>query len=321
VALLGVPTVATHIDTFRFQTPALDAQVEHFSRKLDAFSLDDVVAVPAAGRVEDALAALAAAGLTDASRHPLSRLPPRAAQEASLAALGGYGQAVARMRALLEEQGVRLAPSTELPAGLSPLDGWTYLDRIGALGPVRWTDQVGGRHWLMVGLLPGAAERASPEAVPVSPRQHYDALLTTLSRELGWLFLAGLAVMAVYLVLVQRSAARVVYVLAPIVLAALAFAASARFNGSSIHIVNLMAFSLVIAIGTDYTAVAVSGGHGQVELAKVLLAGLSAMATFGTLLLARHPVLRELGATVAIGCAVSMAFALLVSLRHEEGRS
>jgi hypothetical protein len=42
------------------------------------------------------------------------------------------------------------------------------------------------------------------------------------------------------------------------------------------------------------------------------------MATFGALLLARHPVLRELGAAVAVGCAVSMAITLFVSLRQGE---
>jgi hypothetical protein len=316
VALLGIPRVVTHIDGFRFQTPVLDRQVEHFSSKLDAFSLDDVVAVPTSGTAKEALAGLASAGLVDPERHPLARLPSRVEQEASLRALRGYGHAVTRLVAFMDELGVQLTPSAELPPGLAPLDDWRYLDRLGAIGPVRWADQVGGRRWLLAGLLPGAAGREPPEMVPVSPRHHYDALLTTLSRELGWLFLAGLAVMAVFLVVMQRSATRVLYVFTPLFLAALAFAVATRVAGSSINVVHLMAFSLVIAIGTDYTAVAVSGGHGKVERSKVLLAGLSAMATFGALLLARHPVLRELGATVAIGCALSMAIALFVSLRQ-----
>jgi predicted exporter len=46
----------------------------------------------------------------------------------------------------------------------------------------------------------------------------------------------------------------------------------------------------------------------------VLLTGLCTLATFGVLVLARHPVMRELGITVAIGCGVSLAFALFVRL-------
>jgi len=319
VALAGVPAVATHVDAFRFQTPVLDRQVAHFSRKLDSLSLEDVVAFPAQGSAEEALSGLATQGLVDPARHPLARLPPRAEQEATLRALSGYGQAVARLVALLEEEGIRIAPAPRLPPAVAPLDGWHYLELLGTLGPVRWTDEVGGRRWLMAGLEPGAAGRDLGAAVAVSPRHHYDALLTTLSRELGLLFLAGLVAMAAFLAILQRRAVRVLYVFAPLFLAAAAFAVWARLTASSIHIVHLMGFSLIIAVGTDYTAVAVSGGHGPVERSKVLVAGLSALATFGSLLLARHPVLRELGATVAAGCAISVAFALLVPLRQGAG--
>jgi hypothetical protein len=323
VAVIGVPHIATEIEGFRFQTPVLDEQIAHFSRRLDAFGLEDVVAVaaPAGGSPADALAPLVKAGAVDPARHPLAQLPSREAQEATLRALAGYGEAVARFEQRLLEAGMRIAPSRSLPPGLAPLDAWTYLDRLGAVGPVRWSDEAGGRRWVMAGLTRAAQGKEWEGAVPVSPRHHYDALLTSFSRELGWLFLAGLAVMAVYLVYLQKRATRVLYVFAPLFLSALAFAVYSRLAGGSIHIVHVMGFSLVIALALDYTAVAVSGEHGPVELSKVLLTGVSTLATFGILLLARHPVLRELGATVTIGCAVSLAFALLVSLRGGEGRS
>lgn len=314
IALVGVPRVATRIEGFRFQTRVLDAQVAHFSQRLDAFGLDDVVAIEAPAGPAEALAPLVAAGKVDPSRHPLARLPAAEAQEETLRVLAGYGAAVDRLVALLAEEGIRLEPSRTPPRPFAVLDGWAYLDGLGAVGPVRWTDTVAGRRFVMAGLEPGAAEPAG--AVPVSPRHYYDALLTTFSRELGWLFLAGLGVMAVYLVFLQRSTGRVLYVFAPLFLSALAFAVYARLSGTGIHIVHVMGFSLVIALALDYTAVAVSGEHGAVELSKVLLTGVSTLATFGILLLARHPVLRELGATVTIGCAVSLAFALFVSLRR-----
>ncbi len=321
LAVIGMPPMATHIEGFRFQTPSLDAQVAYFSRRLEVAALDDVVAIPAPASPQEALAPLVAAGWVDMARHPLSRLRSRSEQEETLRVLAGYGDAVARLCALLAEGGLRLAPSPRLPPGVAPLDGWKYLELLGTLSPLRWTDTVEGRRYVMAGLTAAGGAADLGEAIPVSPRHYYDALLTSLSRELGWLFLAGLLAMAGYLIYFQRNAARVLYVLAPVFLAAVAFALYARLTGGTIHIVHIMGFSLVIALALDYTAVAVSGDHGPVELSKVLLTGLSTLATFGILILARHPVLRELGITVSIGCAVSLAFALFLRLRPAGGGS
>jgi predicted exporter len=150
--------------------------------------------------------------------------------------------------------------------------------------------------------------------IPVSPRRYYDGLLTSASRELAWLFLAGLVVMGIYLALLQRSVARVLYVLAPLFLSALAFAVYIRFTGATVDIMHILAFSLIIAVATDYGSILVSTGHAPPEQSKVLLTGASTLATFAVLWSARHPLLRELGATVTLGCAVSLAFALFIRL-------
>ncbi|HET9598471.1 MAG TPA: hypothetical protein VFP65_22980 [Anaeromyxobacteraceae bacterium] len=321
---VGVPRIATRIEAFRYQTPALEAQVAHFTRRLDALSMADVVAIPAPGTPGDALAPLAAAGFLDPARHPLAAWRAPDDQARTVRALReGYPGAAARLSALLLERGVRLEPPVSLPASVAERSAWDYLERLGALGPVRWTDEVGGKRYVMAGLLPAGSSRALPPGVvPVSPQRYYDGLLTGFSRELGWLFLGGLAAMALYLAYLQRSAARVLYVFAPLFLSALAFAAYARVTGSTLHIVHIMGFSLVIALAIDYTAVGVSADHHEVEMTKVLLTGLCTLASFGVLVLARHPVLRDLGATVALGCGISLAFALFVRLpRSSEGQS
>jgi predicted exporter len=179
---------------------------------------------------------------------------------------------------------------------------------------VRWIDTVGGSRFVMAALASGAPAELPPGVIPVSPRRYYDGLLTSASRELAWLFLAGLAVMGIYLAVLQRSVARVLYVLAPLSLSAFAFAAYVRYSGTSVDIIHVLAFSLIIALATDYTSILVSTGHGRPEQAKVLLTGASTLATFAVLWSARHPVLRELGAIVTLGCAVSLAFALFVRL-------
>lgn len=315
VAALGVPRVGTRIEDFRFRTPALDRQAAHFTTALDALSLENVVAVPVRGAPTAALAELAARGLAEPARHPLASWRPAAAQEESVRVLRDeYPRASARVQALLEAAGIRLEPAAAAASGLRPLGEWEYLDRVGAIGPIRWADEAAGRRFLLVGLRSGAAAPVGAGALPMSPRHHYDALLTGLSRELGVLFLVGLAAMGVYLGFLQRRAARVLYVFAPLFACALAFAAYARATGGTLDIVHFMGFSLVIALALDYTAVAVSSEHRPRELSKVLLTGVSTLATFGVLVVARHPVMRELGATVAIGSGVSLLFALFVRL-------
>ena len=315
IAVLGVPRVGTRVEDFRFQTP---------------------VARPAGGALHDgarrALARARRGGaggrrahrrprrtrvprLADATRHPLASWRPTSAQEESLRVLRvEYPRACARVQALLESAGIRLDPAAAAASDLRPLGEWEYLDRIGTIGPIRWADEAAGGRFLLVGLRSGAVAPAGAGAVPMSPRHHYDALLTGLSRELGVLFLAGLLAMAVYLVFLQRRAARVLYVFAPLFLCALAFAAYARITGGTLNIVHFMGFSLVIALALDYTAVAVSSEHRARELSKVLLTGASTLATFGVLVVARHPVMRDLGTTVAIGSGMSLLFALFVRL-------
>ena len=314
VALLGVPPVRTDIEAFRYATPALERQVDHFSRRLEALAVENVVAIPVAGSPSEALRRLGASGVADPSRHPLAAWRTYPEQEQTLRLLRpGLPLAAARMRALLAERGVRIAP--EAPeAPLRLLGEWELLDLLGEIGPVRWTDVEGGIRFLFVGLRPGVTPEDAGGLASMSPRYHYGALLTGYSRELGALFLAGLAVMAVYLAALQRRPARVLYVFAPLFLCAVAFAAWARAAGAGLSIVHLMGFSLIIALAMDYTAVTVSSDHGDTEVSKVLLTGLSTLATFGVLLLAEHPVLRDLGATVAAGCGLSLAFALLVRL-------
>ena len=62
----------------------------------------------------------------------------------------------------------------------------------------------------------------------------------------------------------------------------------------------------------------------ELELAKLELghkkARVGGIATFGVLAFARHPVLRDLGFTVLIGCGLSLVFALFVRVAPPKAR-
>lgn len=317
VLAVGIPRVGTRIDTFRIHTPALDVQVDHFSRRLTSLSLEDVVGVrvPTGGDPGDVLRPLASRGILDLSRHPLALWRSSDEQEEAVSILrNGHPRAVARLTGLLARNGIQIQVAQDLPATVRAIDGWEYLELVGAIGPVRWTETVNGDRFVMAGLSSHAPAELPDALIPVSPRRYYDGLLTSASRELAWLFLAGLVVMGIYLSVLQRSFARVLYVLAPLSLSALAFAVYIRHTGATVDIIHVLAFSLIIALATDYASILVSTGHAPPEQAKILLTGASTLATFAVLWSARHPLLRELGATVTLGCAVSLAFALFIRL-------
>lgn len=311
-AAVGIPLVETKIDGFRYQTPILASAVEHFSKRLEEVSLEDVVAVPVAGDPLEAIARLEKEGLLDLAHHPLKVWRGLEQQRETLKVLDARAaRAQETFGDALNDAGLSLGGNA---AAFKEVDAWSFLEKLGSIGPVIWAEQVGDQRFVLASLRKDARLEHNPELAPVSPRRYYDTLLTGLSRELGWLFALGLAAMALYLAYLQHDALKVLYVFAPLSLAALAFASYARFAHVSLNIIHVMGFSLVIALAMDYTAVAVSSGHAPEELSKVLLTGLSTLATFGVLGFARHPVLRDLGATVAIGCGVSLLFALFLRL-------
>jgi hypothetical protein len=318
IAIVGVPAVETDIGAFRYQTARLGAQVDHFTARLAALSLDDVVAVPVTGEPSTSLRSLAEGGAIDEARHPLARFSGPDAQRDTLAALEElWAPAARRLAQRLDAAGLRLAIGERAPGQL--LTEWSFLERVGELGPVTWAVEANGRRFVLAGLWPGRAVHAIGE-VPLSPRRHYGGMLTALSRELAVLFLIGLAAMGLYLVWIQRDAARTLYILAPVAVAALSIITWVRAGDGRLDVVHFMGFSLVIAIAMDYTAVAVSTDHAPTEMAKVLLSGLCALATFGALLFAEHPLLHRLGATVVLGAAPSLLFALFVRLEPRARR-
>ncbi len=310
--VLPRPTISTSIEDFRFQSPALEAQAKYFTEKLGQLSLDRVYAAPISGTPHQTFQALESAGVLSAHGHPLRWFRSTAEQQKSIDFLKErLGAASAKMQSSLEEAGLALAPAAiSLPA---TLDEWGFLTTLNALSPAKWAQDLDGERFLFVPAKADAPVERSPVALlPMSPQFYFDTLLTDLSRELGWLFLLGMAAMTVYLAWLQKSFFKVLYVFLPLALSAAAFLVIVRTTGVGLNIIHFVAFALVIGLATDYTSVAVSTDHHDVEMSKILLTSLSTLATFGILLVARHPVLKDLGVTVTAGCVITALLALFV---------
>jgi hypothetical protein len=310
--VLPRPAISTSIEDFRFQSAAMEAQTSYFNRKLGQLSLERVYAAPVQGSAGETFAALDQAGLLSAHGHPLRSFRSLAQQQETIAWLAQrLPGAARRMSASLEEAGLAI-PGAAIPA-VTPLDEWGFLTTLNRLSPAKWAEEVDGERFLFVPTRADADVSRAPAAMlPMSPQFYFDTLLTDLSRELGMLFVLGMAAMTLYLAWLQRSVFKVVYVFLPLALSAAAFLVIVRTTGVGLNIIHFVAFALVIGLATDYTSVAVSTGHHEVEMSKILLTALSTLATFGILLVAKHPVLRDLGVTVTAGCVISAALALFV---------
>lgn len=124
--------------------------------------------------------------------------------------------------------------------------------------------------------------------------------------------LAGVLIMTA---LVLRSPRRVGLALLPVGAGLLAVLGVFRIFGMSLNIFHAMALPLVMALSVDYGVFMLArleGVLGRESDRAVLLSGLSTLAGFGSLLLARHPALFSLGLSVCLGLAASLTAALVL---------
>ncbi|HCF58401.1 MAG TPA: hypothetical protein DFS52_10460 [Myxococcales bacterium] len=319
LAVLPWPSISTSIHEFRVQSPALDEQTEYFTGKLGESNLSNVVAARVEGSALQTFEALAQAGQISTASHPLLAFRSEPQQQATIELLRArYFEAIGKLRAALQEAGLELRLDDRLAASLQPLSDWDYLTRLNALAPAKWAEEVDGQRYLFVSGKAGAAPVAGgQQPVEMSPQHYFDDLLTGLSRELAVLFAFGLAAMCAYLIALHRKPLRVLYVFVPLMLSAAVFLVVSALTGGKVSIIHFVGFSLVIALATDYASVAMSVDHHEVEMSKILLTALSTLGTFGVLIVAEHPVLKDLGITVTIGCVFASLVALFVKLRPE----
>ena len=118
----------------------------------------------------------------------------------------------------------------------------------------------------------------------------------------------------VLLAFLYRSFAPLAILMVSLALSIGAMVACLKIFGFALNLFNVLAFPLVLGVGVDYgiyilLALRQPGDkeHGFATIIKpVLLAGLTAIAGFGSLALAHNPALRGLGIVCALGVAWSL---------------
>ncbi|MEI2432042.1 MMPL family transporter [Lysobacter yananisis] len=165
-----------------------------------------------------------------------------------------------------------------------------------------------------------------PEAVDAVVRRHGGQLLDLKQaseslvaeyrgRVLTALALAGvLLALAVWVAL--RSPRRVLRVLAPMALSTLLILAALRGVGVELNLFHLVSLILAAGLGLDYALFFDHAGDDRDEqlrtLHAVIVCSLTTFMVFALLALSSIPVLRAIGATVALGVVFNFALALLI---------
>ena len=85
--------------------------------------------------------------------------------------------------------------------------------------------------------------------------------------------------------------------------------------GIGFNLFNVVAAILIIGLGVDYGILVVcriSEGSNHATEKAVLVSGLTTLAGFGALVMARHPALHSIGVTVILGIGAAIPSALFV---------
>jgi predicted exporter len=161
------------------------------------------------------------------------------------------------------------------------------------------------------------SKRDRSQVVVLDMKRELDALYRGYRmRALGFAVLGAVAI-AVLLMVTLRSVRRSWDVLAPLAAAVLVTAGILLASGARLNIFHLVALLLVAGVGSNYTLFFERGNPGAADpqrtVTSVLFCNLSTVAGFGVLGFASTPVLSAIGSTVAIGAALTLLFAAILT--------
>ena len=147
------------------------------------------------------------------------------------------------------------------------------------------------------------------------------ALYASYLRQAIHLSLAGLAAIALLLLVALRSIGRVVRVMTPLVASVLVVVAGVVVLGYQLTIMHLIGMLLIVAIGSNYALFFDQRTHRAEDdegskarmLASLLCANLTTVAGFGLLAFSSVPVLKAIGITVGPGAVLALVFSAMLS--------
>lgn len=159
------------------------------------------------------------------------------------------------------------------------------------------------------------AAASLPGVLFVDLKAESDRLYAGYLHEAIALSLGGLAAIALLLLAVFRSPARLLHTLAPLAAAVVTVTAGLAVLGQQLIILHLVGLLLVVAVGSNYALFFDQSDPGTPiaprTLASMLLANLTTVAGFGLLAFSKVSILQAMGATVAPGVILALLYAAI----------
>ncbi len=154
-----------------------------------------------------------------------------------------------------------------------------------------------------------------PDVRLVSPSRFGDHLGKTIRKDFtSYLLLTSLLVLAL-VVVVFRQPEKILLALVPVVTGLASMLGIMGLLGIGFNLFNIVATILIIGLCVDYgifMVCKITEGSDHAADRAVLVSGLTTLAGFGSLVLARHPAMHSIGLTVLLGIGFGIAAALLV---------
>jgi len=277
------------------------AAVDDFAAKLAATPIDDATLAPSAARLAKALAALRAR-----ADWPDGALPVVRGM-----LLGDLPRTLARLRDLLEASAFEAA---DLPEDLRQryvaADGRA---RVEVFPSADLNDN--GAMQAFARAVQGV--EASATGAPIELVAGSEAVIDSCIKA----SLGALLVTLVMHIVVLRGVVDALLVSAPLVLAMLLTVATSVLFGTPFNFANIIALPLLIGLNNAYGAYLVvrrQNAEGVATLLgsstprAVLFSGLTAIASFGTLAVSKHPGMAGMGVLIALSLSYALICALLM---------
>ena len=194
-------------------------------------------------------------------------------------------------------------------------------DRVVALVPLR-APATGSHPFAIDAAHVNAALGAALPGVSIAVldlKHESDALYAAYQSAAIRLSLLGLGVIVTLLLLTLRSIARVVRVIAPLILAVFVVSAALIASRQALTILHLIGLLLIVAVGSNYALffdrrfAPADAGERTTMLASLFVANLATVLGFGVLAFSTVPVLSALGMTVAPGAFAALLFSALMA--------
>ncbi|MCK5681001.1 MMPL family transporter, partial [bacterium] len=159
------------------------------------------------------------------------------------------------------------------------------------------------------------SDLAIPGVRLVSPQRFSQEISGAIKVDLKQFIILALVIVSLILLILLRNFYQVLLALLPVLAGLLSMFGIMGFLGISFNLFNLVAAILIIGVGVDYGIFMVYRllrGRDQATEKAVLVSGLTTLAGFGVLVLARHPALNSIGLTVLLGVGGALPTVLWV---------